>query len=707
MENVITNDNISDLVSDYIENRNNLPAWLQGIAIGDWDVSRVTRMRSLFRGFTTFNEPLTNWDVSNVTNMECMFEGCLSFNQPLNNWDVSNVIEMAMMFSGCEFFNQPLGNWNVSNVRSMTAMFNECDNFNQPLNGWNVSNVRFMSDMFRNCDNFNQPLNGWNVSRVESMRRMFAGCLSFNQPLNNWDVSNVRDMLLMFRDCTSFNQDLSNWNVSRVTYGEMNGMFRGCTSLTINPNWQLDPLRQDVRSIFENTGIPGAYRPYRPQPTQPTQQMQQMPQMPQMPQMQPTRQMQPTPPMQQTEPRPQEQRQQISPLLAFAHGLITVDEVAELTINQPEQFQTLAAFARGDITPEQFLQIARFQQNQMRHPELLGVAQLLGQPRGVAQPAPRPGVAWEIHNAFSDLDIDKFMKIIRRENNGASNFKNSQNILRPLFQYINSSDTTLTPEQKTRIKTNFRKKKGIIENVEPYIREHPEAKDSTLDVIQFVLSQDPKYKDLYIETFENECMGAYTTGDGQSCTKGMWERIFLANKGTIEGLCFDELQSNSSTSASSTSASSSSSSSCKPLYLELYSTFTPGADIDINDIFMKWYNQFSYDAIPEEENPLKNLSVDARKQHFRGFVRQDPSITPRIWQNRDFQKKLEKSIEDNNIIFKTLNSDAGLGGRKRTRYTIKTKMKKRQNSRKLKTMKKQRKVTMKRLKRNGRKTIGR
>jgi len=287
------------------------------------------------------------------------------------------------------------------------------------------------------------------------------------------------------------------------------------------------------------------------------------------------------------------------------------------------------------------------------------------------QQAPRPtGVAHEVHNAFADLDLPKFMTIIRRENNGASNFKNSQNILRPLFQYISSSDTNLSPEQKTKYKTNFRKPKGIIENVDQFVSDHPEVLTDTLEVIQFVLSQDPSYKDLYIETFENECMGAYNiTGTGQSCTKGMWERIYMANKGTIEGLCFDELQ--GSTSAASASASSS----CKPLYLELYSTFTPGSDIDINDIFQKWYNQFSYDAVPEETNPLKNLSVDARKQHFRGFVENDEAITPRIWQNSDFQKKLEKSIKDNNIIFETLTLDAGLGGRKRRNSKRKTKRK--------------------------------
>jgi hypothetical protein len=283
------------------------------------------------------------------------------------------------------------------------------------------------------------------------------------------------------------------------------------------------------------------------------------------------------------------------------------------------------------------------------------------------------------------------MTIVRRENNGASNFKDPNNVLEPIVSYINGSDTSLSSEQKTRYINNIRKTRGIIENVNVYIREHPEVKDNTLEVIQFVLSQDPKYKDLYIEIFENECMGGYSSGNRQSCIKGMFERIYMANKGTIEGLCFEELQGTSGVASASAAATS-----CKPVYLELYSTFTPGADIDINDIFQKWYNQFSYDAIPEETNPLTNLSVASRKQHFRNFVRQDEAISQRIWSNREFQNKLEQSIQANNIIFETLSLDAGLGKRRRTVKHIFSSIRKRKRKHKHRTMKRLKKSVRKR-----------
>jgi len=447
--------------------------------------------------------------------------------------------------------------------------------------------------------------------------------------------------------------------VSGVESGEMIGMFRGCTSLTINPNWQLDPRRHFERDIFENSGIPGAYRPYRPQPTPPM------------------------PP------------QELPPLIAFAQGRITLDEVIRLSRNNPQQLQQLIAFVRGLNTEEDLIRIARFDQNQMMQPQ--------PQPQPAAGPAARPaGVAYEVHNAFADLDLPKFMTIITRENNGSSNFKDANNILEPIISYINGSDTALSSEQKTRYIRNIRG--SIRQNVNEYIRDHPEVKDNTLEVIQFVLSQEPNYKDLYIETFENECMGGYSSGNRQSCTKGMFERIYMANKGTIEGLCFEELQSGNTSAAAAARATS-----CKPVYLELYSAFVPGADIDINDIFQKWYNQFSYDAIPEGENPLTNLSVDARKKHFRNFVRQDEIMTRRIWRDRNFQRKLEESIEANNIIFETLNLDAGLGRRKRRRHrrTVKHVVLNRKKKNQRKTIKKLGHTTMKHLKKNIRKTKAR
>ena len=110
--------------------------------ISDWDVSKVTKMKGLFKDKKFFNEKIENWDVSNVTDMSNMFDGAFDFNQPLEKWDVSNVKDMSYMFSYAQKFNQPLNKWNISNVENMRNMFFYTKAFNQPLNKWDVSKVK-------------------------------------------------------------------------------------------------------------------------------------------------------------------------------------------------------------------------------------------------------------------------------------------------------------------------------------------------------------------------------------------------------------------------------------------------------------------------------------------------------------------------------------------------------------------------------------
>ena len=152
------------------------------------DLTKVTDMRFMFRGCSTFNQPLEKWDVSKVTDMEEMFYGCSAFNQPLEKWDVSKVTRMRGMFEGCSAFNQPLEKWEVSKVTNMIEMFADCRTFNQPLEKWNVSQVTDMRDMFTGCSAFNQPLEKWEVSKVTDMSWMFNGCRAFNQPLGKWKI---------------------------------------------------------------------------------------------------------------------------------------------------------------------------------------------------------------------------------------------------------------------------------------------------------------------------------------------------------------------------------------------------------------------------------------------------------------------------------------------------------------------------------------
>ena len=185
-------------------------------------------------------------DVSSLTNaIKCddfssLFQGYknVKYIIGLEDWDVSKVTNMKSMFWGCGNFNSDLSKWNVSSVKNMGFMFFKCKSFNSDLSKWNVSSVEYMEGMFWGCGNFNSDLSKWNVSSVEDMRFMFQNCEKFNSDLSKWKVSRVTNMDCMFYNCYNFNSDLSKWNVRSVK--NMEHMFYGCKSLQQIPSWYYD-----------------------------------------------------------------------------------------------------------------------------------------------------------------------------------------------------------------------------------------------------------------------------------------------------------------------------------------------------------------------------------------------------------------------------------------------------------------------------------
>ncbi len=312
-----------------------------------------------------------------------------------------------------------------------------------------------------------------------------------------------------------------------------------------------------------------------------------------------------------------------------------------------------------------------------------------------AQPAPRPaGVAFEIHNAFPELNFRRFMDIVKRDNNGASNFKDSTYPLQPLITYINNDTSTTivdTEIERDGKKIQIPEKTDTIrdlndrikDQINAYLSTHPESRDNVMEMIQFVMSQGVDYKDPYIRFLVFDCMNAYrkdprNPNSGASCAKGMFERVFLTNKSVLIPLCSDDTSSSASSSASSSSASESSSSSCKPVYRELLGCFYP--DMDLNALFHEWY---AINNLEEgSTSPLANASEEERKEDFRRFVL---SKVPRA-----DSTAINNYIERNENTFKTL-----LIGGRRKRRNRKTKRKSLRKG-KGKTVKKDKRKTKRR-----------
>ena len=66
--------NFKDASNLYKEVLKDLDPLFNKINVSEWDTSNVTKMKYMFCGARSFNQPLNNWDTSKVTNMNSIFK---------------------------------------------------------------------------------------------------------------------------------------------------------------------------------------------------------------------------------------------------------------------------------------------------------------------------------------------------------------------------------------------------------------------------------------------------------------------------------------------------------------------------------------------------------------------------------------------------------------------------------------------------------
>ena len=95
-----------------------------GIAIGSWNTSQVTRMDGMFYGAAAFNQSISAWNTAEVTTMAYMFAFATAFNQDISAWNTAEVTTMERMFYNATAFNQDVSAWNTAKVTDAASMFN-------------------------------------------------------------------------------------------------------------------------------------------------------------------------------------------------------------------------------------------------------------------------------------------------------------------------------------------------------------------------------------------------------------------------------------------------------------------------------------------------------------------------------------------------------------------------------------------------------
>ena len=255
--------------------------------IGDWNVSQVTDMSTMFQSTASFNQDISKWNVGKVTTFTAMFNGATVFNNDVNSdtnpitfrtgingWNIGAGVASVttnQMFQNTNF-NRYIGDWDVSKVTAMGNMFLSNTSFNQDISKWNMGGVTSMDAMFYGANAFTNGsntninlitgitgINGWNINTTATsvtMASMFAQNTAFNQPLDSWNVSKVTNMNGMFYNASAFNKPIGSWNVSSVTnfsnfmFGKTNLSFSSTNLDAIYNGWIVNGVKPNISISF-------------------------------------------------------------------------------------------------------------------------------------------------------------------------------------------------------------------------------------------------------------------------------------------------------------------------------------------------------------------------------------------------------------------------------------------------------------------------
>ena len=282
--------------------------------VADWDVSRVTSMRNLFKDKTDFNEDITGWKTDSVTDMSGMFSGASKFNQDIRGWNTGSVTNMGYMFYKADAFSyydctdpyKPLRQHSLFDVSidvcgvcggdgstccENCATLTITDSWEDGMQGyldvttadgtfkhtsmggstqtWSVpADATFTYGCLDgNCypgeNTISVTHNGRtrviNAFQGNIMAQVDAcssntGTWDHSFPIcaavADWDVNQVTDMSHLFEDKTDFNEDITKWDTSSVT--NMYRMFRGASNFDQDiGGWTVSKV-ENMKDMFNN-----------------------------------------------------------------------------------------------------------------------------------------------------------------------------------------------------------------------------------------------------------------------------------------------------------------------------------------------------------------------------------------------------------------------------------------------------------------------
>ena len=200
------------------------------VDLSSWDVSNVTSFSAMFLNADAFNHSgIGSWTLRSAggINMSNMFFGNGLFNQALT-WDMSKVTRIDSMFYLSVFNHVSIASWDVSNVTLFSSAFRENTAFAQDLSSWTTTSATSFLSTFWGANNFDSDISGWDFSNVTTAQNMFILNTGFDnggQPLTNLDFSSCANFISMF-NAGIFDQSVSGWTLKGSGTINMINMFK-------------------------------------------------------------------------------------------------------------------------------------------------------------------------------------------------------------------------------------------------------------------------------------------------------------------------------------------------------------------------------------------------------------------------------------------------------------------------------------------------
>jgi hypothetical protein len=142
---------------------------------------------------------------------------------------------------------------------------------------------------------------------------------------------------------------------------------------------------------------------------------------------------------------------------------------------------------------------------------------------------PFTGIAYEVHNAYDEIDMHEYLTIIGKTITDKNNHLYTKEITNYVFQNFEKKIKELFPENEQ--KQLIIQLKAILNKSRAYINhQNDDIKIQIGKTVDYVLQQEDEFIKSYLELFIETCYNAYPDskpGEGISCPKGIRERIFM------------------------------------------------------------------------------------------------------------------------------------------------------------------------------------